>query len=66
MGDDKQSVPSAEVCEPGFIDIPWESRASQCVRLEEEVDDTESSAVGLSSKVALVSSLILSTIALLV
>lgn len=32
LGDDKQSVPNDEVCEKGFVDIPWETRASECVR----------------------------------
>ena len=53
LGDDSQNVPSDVVCEPGFVDIPWESRASECTRLD-ELDEPESSANSvLASKVVL-------------
>ena len=60
LGDNKEDIPATEECEPGFVDIPWESRASQCVRLE----DMESSATSLISTIGLVVSIVCSTISL--
>jgi hypothetical protein len=51
-----EPVPASNVCEAGFVDLPWESRASQCVFLNnpnEEEEEEESAAVDLSFRFAM-------------
>ena len=35
-----EAIPSPITCEPGFVDLPWESRAATCEKLEEEGGET--------------------------
>jgi hypothetical protein len=62
-----EPIPEAAQCTAGLVDIPWESRASQCVLLnnpneEEEEEGEESAAVGLSFTFAMFTGIVSSLV----
>lgn len=65
----EEPVPLPETCPVGFVDLPWESRASQCVLLsgkgtgtgtgsKGEKEEPSSAAVNLSFGVAIFAGLV--------
>lgn len=59
MGDDKEQIGGGEECLAGFVDLPWETRASECVLLEgtddsDDSDDSENVAPKLASGVSMI------------
>lgn len=60
-----EPIPSTEVCRQGFVDLPWESRASECVVLKRDDDSSGSLTIQFSQKLAAVLLLIVGTVLML-